>query len=68
MISSLLHKSEVKPRMSLNNKDSIQMYLGYKWLITPKDSTNFFVNSKQWLQVMFTYVLELLFGINNIFL
>ena len=53
MISLLLHKSEVKSRMSVNNKDILGMYLGYY----PKDSTNqcFFVNSKQWLQVMFTY-------------
>ena len=30
MISSLLlHKSEAKLRMSVNNKDIIQMYLGY---------------------------------------
>ena len=39
--------SEVKPRMSVNNKDIIRMYLGYNWLITlkslayyPKESTN----------------------------
>ena len=44
-------------RMSVNNKDIIRMYLGYNWLITQKTlSINaFFVNSKQWLQVMFTY-------------
>ena len=33
----LLHESEVKPRMSANNKDIIRMYLGYiNWLITQK--------------------------------
>ena len=42
MISLLLHESEAKPRMSVNNKDIIRMYLGYNWLII-------------WLQVMFTY-------------
>ena len=57
MISLLLHESEVKPRMSVNNKDIIRMYLGYNWLITQKTLpiNAFFVNSKQWLQVMFTY-------------
>ena len=37
MISLLLHESEeseAKPRMSVNNKDIIRMYLGYNWLIT----------------------------------
>ena len=48
MISLLLHKSEAKPRMSVNNKDIIQMYLGYNWLITQKTLpiNAFFVNSK----------------------
>ena len=48
---------EVKPRMSVNNKDIIRMYLGYNWLIIQKalPINAFFVNSKQWLQVMFTY-------------
>ena len=57
MISLLLHKSEAKPRMSVNNKDIMRMYLGYNWLITQKTLpiNAFFVNSKQWLQVMFTY-------------
>ena len=88
MISLLLHESEVKQGMSINNKDIIQMYLGYNWLITQKTlpseakqgmSVNnkdiiriyqgynwliiqktlpisaFFVTSKQWLRVMFTY-------------
>ena len=57
MISLLLHESEAKPRMSVNNKDIIGMYLGYNWLITQKTLpiNAFFVNSKQWLQVMFTY-------------
>ena len=57
MISLLLHKSEGKLRMSVNNKDIIRMYLGYNWLITQKTLpiNAFFVNSKQWLQVMFTY-------------
>ena len=55
MISLLLH--EAKLRMSVNNKDIIQMYLGYNWLITQKalPINAFFVISKQWLQVMFTY-------------
>ena len=62
MISLLLHESEAKPRMSVNNKDIIRMYLGYNWLITQKTLpiNAFFVNSKQWLQVMFTYVSKLL--------
>jgi len=57
MISLLLHKSEAKPRMSVNNKDIIRMYLGYTWLITQKTLpiNAFFVTSKQWLQIMFTY-------------
>ena len=36
MISLLLHESEAKLRMSVNNKDIIRMYLGYNWLITQK--------------------------------
>ena len=57
MISLLLHQSEAKLRMSVNNKDIIRMYLGYNWLITQKTLpiNAFFVNSKQWLQVMLTY-------------
>ena len=48
MISLLLHKSEAKLRMSVNNKDIIRMYLGYNWLITQNLPINaFFVNSKQ---------------------
>ena len=64
MISLLLHESEAKLRMSVNNKDIIRMYLGYNWLITQKTLpiNAFFVNSKQWLQVMFAS-----FGTNNIF-
>ena len=34
MISLILLESEVKPRISVNNKDIIRMYLGYNWLIT----------------------------------
>ena len=34
MISLLLHESKAKLRMSVNNKDIIQMYLDYNWLIT----------------------------------
>ena len=34
MISLLLHKSEAKPRMSVNNTDIIRMYLGYVIVIT----------------------------------
>ena len=58
MISLLLHESEAKPRMSVNNKDIIRMYLGYNWLITQKTLpiNAFFVTSMQWLQVMFTYL------------
>ena len=57
MISLLLHESEAKQRMSINNKDIIRMYLGYNWLITQKTLpiNASFVTSKQWLQVMFTY-------------
>ena len=46
MISLLLHESEAKPRMSVNNKDIIRMYLGYNWLITQKilPINTFFVN------------------------
>ena len=51
MISLLLHESEVKPRMSINNKDIIRMHLDYNWLITQKTLpiNAFFVTSKQWL-------------------
>ena len=57
MISLLLHESEAKPRISVNNKDIIRMYLGYNWFITQKTLpiSAFFATSKQWLQVMFTY-------------
>ena len=57
MISLLLQESKAKLRMSVNNKDIIQMYLGYNWLITQKTLpiNAFFRNSKLWLQVMFTY-------------
>ena len=50
--------------MSVNNKDIIQMYLGYDWLITQKTLpiNAFFVNSKQPLQVMF-YLLKLLLSL-----
>ena len=34
MISLLLHKSEAKSRTSFNNKDIIQMYLGYNLLFS----------------------------------
>ena len=56
MISLLLH---AKPRMSVNNKDIIQMYT---WVIAnlfisqktaPINAS--FVESKRWLLVMFTY-------------
>ena len=30
----ILVESKVKPRMSVNNKDIIRMYLGYNWPIT----------------------------------
>ena len=32
MISLLLQESEAKPRMSVNNKDIIRMYLGFNRL------------------------------------
>ena len=35
-ISLLLQSPEVKPRMSVNNKDIIRMHLGYNWLISQK--------------------------------
>ena len=57
MISLLLHESEAKPRMSVNNKDIIRMYLGYNLFISQKTApiNASFVKSKQWLLVMFTY-------------
>ena len=57
MISLLLHKSEAKPRMSVNNKDIIRMYLGYNLFISQNTApiNASFVESKQWLLVMFTY-------------
>ena len=54
MISLLLHESKAKLRISVNSKDIIRMNLGYNWLITQK-TLAINVNSKQWLQVMFTY-------------
>ena len=68
MISLLLHESEAKPRMSVNNKDIIRMYLGYNCLITQKTLpiNAFFVNSKQWLQLCLP--IKASFGTNNIFL
>ena len=63
MISLLLHESEVKPRMSVNNKDIIRMYLGYNLFISQKTApiNASFVKSKQWLLVMFTYQSFLLY-------
>ena len=57
MISLLLHESEAKLRMSVNNKDIIRMYLGYNLFISQKTAliNASFVKSKQWLLVMFTY-------------
>ena len=40
MISLLLRESEVKPRKSVNNKDIIQMYLGYSLLISQRSTPN----------------------------
>ena len=53
MISLLLHESEAKPRISVDNKDIVRMYLGYNWLITQKTLPNnaFFVTSKLWLVI-----------------
>ena len=39
MISLLLHKSEAKLRMSVNNKDITRMYLGYNLLISQRYNT-----------------------------
>ena len=36
MIPLLLHEFEAKPRMSVNNKDIIQMHLEYNWLTTQR--------------------------------
>ena len=49
MISLLLHESEAKPRMSVNNKDIIRMYLGYNLFISQKTApiNASFVESKQ---------------------
>ena len=59
MISLLLHESEAKLRTSVNNKDIIRIHLGYNWLISQKtvpiNAYASFVNSKQWLLVVFTY-------------
>ena len=57
MISLLLHKSEAKPRMSVNNKDIIRMYLGYNLFISQKTApiNGSFIESKQQLLVMFTH-------------
>ena len=67
MISLLLQEFEAKLRM-INNKDIIRMYLGYNWLITQKSLpiNAFFVNSKQRLQVMFTYVSKLPLTIDSL--
>ena len=53
----LLHEFEVKPKMSINNKDITPMYLSYNWLIIQKTLpiNAFFVTIKQWVQVIFTY-------------
>ena len=69
MISLLLRKSEPKLRMSVNNKDIIQMYLGYNWLVTQKDSTNqCFLCEQQAMASGYVHLSKLLFGTNNIFL
>ena len=62
MISLLLHESEAKPRMSVNNKDIIRMNLGYNCYITQKTLpiNSFLVNSKQWLQVHLSKLLLVL--------
>ena len=38
MISLLFHESEAKQRTSVNNKDIIQMYLGYNLLISQRST------------------------------
>ena len=57
MIPLLLHEFEVKLRMSVNNKDIIRMYLGYNLFTSQKTApiNASFVESKQWLLIMFTY-------------
>ena len=63
MIFLLLPEFEAKLRVSVNNKDIVRMYPGYNWLITQKYHDQCFLcepaTSKQWLQVMFTYVLTI---------
>ena len=67
MISLLLHESEAKPRMSVNNKDIIQMYLGYNLFISQKTApiNAVFVKCMQWLLVIFTY--QSFFCTTNVF-
>ena len=57
MISLLLHESEAKPKISVNDIDIIQMYLGYNLFISQKTApiNAVFVKCKQWLLVIFTY-------------
>ena len=33
LVKLLLHESEAKQRMSVNDKDIIRIYVGYNWLI-----------------------------------
>ena len=62
MISLLLHESEAKPRMSVNNKDIIRMYQGYNWLITQKTLpiSAFFVTSKHAMASGYVHLSKLL--------
>ena len=67
MISLLLQESEAKPRMSVNIKDIIRMYLGYNLFIYQKTApiNAFFVKCKQWLLVISTY--QSFFCTTNVF-
>ena len=62
MISLSLHKSEAKPRMSVNNKDVIRIYLGYNLFISQKTApiNAVFVKCKQWLATSYLHLSKLL--------
>ena len=65
MISLLLHKSEAKMRMSVNNKDIIRMYLGYNWLITQKTlptNASGYVHLSKLLLILTIYFFDFFLG------
>ena len=66
MISLLLHKSEAKPRMSVNNKDIIRIYLGFNWLITQDSTNQCFLCEQQAIASGYVHLSMLLFGTNNL--